>query len=292
MQQRSLPQRKDSRSEASSRQFSYRSVVFLAHDDRVALLLASTFFRLYIQPTLKLTFYVLYTGAQISSSRLRKDVARLASGLRNKLNLHPAPYVKGPRTQSIVSPVVLIHLPNCIPFAIIELAIWQAGLTATTANSALKPAELAHIINLSKPAAIFTLAGQDGVDIIKEALTHVENKEVVQTYKSSNRIFSIDLAADDYGTTLQSQQSSASDWKTLLQGEDPNFGFPQYKENSDENDRRAAVILWSSGTSGKSKGVILGHLAILTSVQSLFYGNPLFGPNEVFIGFAPFFHVL
>lgn len=136
------------------------------------------------------------------------------------------------------------------------------------------------------------MAGQDGVDIIKEALTHVEDKEVVQTYKSSNRVFSIDLAADDYGTTLQSQQSSASDWKTLLQGEDPNFGFPQYKENSDENDRRAAVILWSSGTSGKSKGVILGHLAILTSVQSLFYGNPLFGPNEVFIGFAPFFHVL
>lgn len=231
-------------------------------------------------------------GAQISSSRLRKDVARLASALRNKLGLKPAPYVKGPRTQSIVSPVVLIHLPNCIPFAIIELAIWQAGLTATTANSALKPAELAHIINLSKPAAVFTLAGQDGVDIIKEALNHVEDKEVVKSYKSSNRIFSVDLSADDYGTTLQSQQSASTDWKNLLQGEDDKFGFPQYQENSDENDRRAAVILWSSGTSGKSKGVILGHRAILTSVQSLFYGNPLFGSNEVFIGFAPFFHVL
>lgn len=237
-------------------------------------------------------FFISFPGAQISASRLRKDVARLAAGLRNKLNLQPAPYFKGPRTQAIVSPVVLIHLPNCIPFALIELAIWQAGLTATTANSALKPAELAHIINLSKPAAIFTLAGPDGVDIIRQAFTHVEDKKVAESYKNSNRVFSVDLAADDYGLCMKSQHGSAPDWKTLLDGEDDKIGFPQYKSDSDENDRRAAVILWSSGTSGKSKGVILGHRAILVSVQSLFYGNPLFGPNEVFIGFAPFFHVL
>jgi acyl-CoA synthetase (AMP-forming)/AMP-acid ligase II len=156
----------------------------------------------------------------------------------------------------------------------------------------LKPAELAHIINLSKPAAVFTLAGKDGVDILREALTHVENEEVVKSYKTKNRIFSVDLAADDYGLCLNHQHGATSDWKTLLDGEDDKLGFPQYQQDSDENDRRAAVILWSSGTSGKSKGVILGHRAILVSVQSLFYGNPLFGPNEVFIGFAPFFHVL
>lgn len=156
----------------------------------------------------------------------------------------------------------------------------------------MKPAELAHIINLSKPAAVFTLAGADGVDVIKAALDHVEDKTLVQSYKTQQKIFSVDLAADDYGLTIQNQHGATSDWKTLLQGGDEKFGFPQYKPNSDENDRRAAVILWSSGTSGKSKGVILGHRAILTSVQSLFYGNPLFGPNEVFIGFAPFFHVL
>lgn len=186
----------------------------------------------------------------------------------------------------------MLHLPNCIPFAIIELAVWQAGLTATTANSALKPAELAHIINLSKPAAIFTLAGKDGVDVIREAFSHVEDKAFAQSFTKANKIFSVDLAADDYGTSISQQKTNSTDWKALLDGEDDEIGFPQYETSGDENVRRAAVILWSSGTSGKSKGVILGHRAILASVQSLFYGNPLFGPDEVFIGFAPFFHVL
>ena len=68
---------------------------------------------------------------------------------------------------------------------VIETAVWAAGLTATTANSALKPAELSYIIASSKPAAIFTLAGEEGLDIVLGAIALLEDKELARSYKTA-----------------------------------------------------------------------------------------------------------
>lgn len=70
------------------------------------------------------------TAAQISHGRLRQDVRRIAHSLRYRLNLHPAP-VDGNDSggKSLLSPIVLLHLPNSIQFPVIELGIWAAGLT-------------------------------------------------------------------------------------------------------------------------------------------------------------------
>lgn len=233
-----------------------------------------------------------WAGAQISYSRLRQDVGRLSSGLTKKLGLRPAPFFPGKRADAIVSPIVCLHLPNCIPFVVIETAVWAAGLTATTANSALKPSELSYIIASSRPAAVFTLAGEEGLDIVLEALALLEDKELAKSYK--NKIFTVDLAADDYGLNLATSQAvqGVKDWKTVMDVQAPEeIAFPRF-DNKEESERRTAVILWSSGTSGRSKGVMISHLALVTSVKVLFYGNPDFGREEVFIGFAPFFHVL
>lgn len=247
-------------------------------------------------PDQKPAFINSLTGAQISYARLRTDVARLAAGLQRKLHLKQAPFRSGPTSDAIISPIVALHLPNCLPFVVIEHAVWQAGLTVTAANSALKPAELAYILASSRPAAIFTLAGEGGIDVVSEALSLLDDRDLAKSYQG--RIFTVDLNADDYGLALPSVAlpklpQGVSDWKSLLDTSiktGTGAVFPQYS-NEGESARRTAIILWSSGTSGKSKGVILSHRALVASVQALFYGNLDFGREEVFIGFAPFFHV-
>lgn len=74
--------------------------------------------------------YVDLSGAQISHGRLRRDVYKLANGFRNVLKLQPAAYTPGGLRDPIISPVVLIHLPNSIVYPVIKLAVWAAGLTA------------------------------------------------------------------------------------------------------------------------------------------------------------------
>jgi hypothetical protein len=53
---------------------------------------------------------------------------RYAHGLRYRCGLLPTPYVAG--TAPIVSPVVLLHLPNCLQFPPLLFGVWASGLTA------------------------------------------------------------------------------------------------------------------------------------------------------------------
>lgn len=68
------------------------------------------------------------TGAQLSHQRLQADTMRYAAGLRYTLGLLPAP-TPGSSREPIVSPVVLMHSPNCLPFVPIMLGAQAAQLT-------------------------------------------------------------------------------------------------------------------------------------------------------------------
>ncbi|KAF5227130.1 hypothetical protein FANTH_14856, partial [Fusarium anthophilum] len=56
---------------------------------------------------------------------------------------------------------------------------------------------------------------------------------------------------------------------------------------------RTAIILWSSGTSGRSKGVLLSHQAITFSIASLWHDADFyrFQLQQRWLGFIPFYHV-
>jgi 4-coumarate--CoA ligase len=128
------------------------------------------------------------------------------------------------------------------------------------ANPALTAGEMAHIIGLTRPALIVTQPTSSAVKVIKDALSILSDAELDRRFYTQGRLFSVDLDSGDYGLdtnptiSLEKRVSGmlVRDWKWLLDYSGPAFEIEPMR--GDENARRAAFILWSSGTSGKSKG--------------------------------------
>ncbi|TFK52983.1 acetyl-CoA synthetase-like protein [Heliocybe sulcata] len=245
-------------------------------------------------PPAKPIFIHPHTGAHISWQRLKQDVHRFADGFRNKVGLRPDP-LQAHNRYTVSSPV-LLHLPNCLPYVPIMLGAAAAGLSVTMCNPFYTPGELLHVMTTAKPAAIITTPA--GLPILKEAARQLDDKDQARLYKEGGRVFVVDVTHDDYGLynglpkTITPNVGRdgwvTADYKWLL-GE---HVFQIDEWSPEEAEKRVCFILWSSGTSGRSKGVVLSHRAMVASVLSQRYSTPWMGPDEVEIAFVPFFHVL
>lgn len=116
-------------------------------------------------------------------------------------------------------------------------------------------------------------------------------------YPTKGNVFIVDPDHDDYGASVASldQQATSviggwkvSNWKTLLPPNPAPFTPPKYTPS--ESATRAAVIFWSSGTSGKSKGVILSHQACASALVAVWHYATL-GADERLVGLPPFYHI-
>ncbi|GAA5920754.1 hypothetical protein JCM1841_004166 [Sporobolomyces salmonicolor] len=239
------------------------------------------------------------TGAILSHGRLRSDALSIASSLTNSLlKLKPLPAsASDPNVNrgAIVSPVILLHLPNCLPFCTLAYGTLASGLTLTAVNPVLTPQELAHVLALSKPAAIITSPSGVGNFQLAFQLLSPELKAELD-YSSKGNVFIVDPDSDDYGASAGSLHPASrslggwtvNDWKVLLPKDPKPFTPPKYTGSEDA--LRAAVILWSSGTSGKSKGVILSHRAIGSAQIGVWHASTL-GADERLVGLPPFYHI-
>lgn len=190
-----------------------------------------------------------------------------------------------------MSPIVLIHLPNSLPFAPILYGVLAAGLTATMANPALTSGELAWILQNAKPQAVVTTP--DGWRSLTKALDDLDDSALRATLLCGDRIFTVDPASDDYGSTPPSPRtpspgSGPRDWKVLLSRAP--LAAPVALTPT-ECRARTAVILWSSGTSGKSKGVLLSHRALTATLAALWHISASLDADQRWAAFVPFFHV-
>ncbi|GAA6032797.1 hypothetical protein JCM8097_000793 [Rhodosporidiobolus ruineniae] len=239
------------------------------------------------------------TGATLSYGRLYQDALKVASSLTDGvLNLQPAPVsASSPSVNrgAIISPTILLHLPNCLPFATLAYGVLASGLTLTAANPVLTPAELAHILTLSQPAAIVTT--RQGVANFQLAYKELSPElQAKLGYATKGNVFIVEAANDDYGASaaaLGTQYTNlggwaVQDWKILLPSNPKPFTPPKY--TGSEDSLRAAMIFWSSGTSGKSKGVILTHRAIGSALVAVWHASTL-GADERLVGLPPFYHI-
>ncbi|EPQ51761.1 acetyl-CoA synthetase-like protein [Gloeophyllum trabeum ATCC 11539] len=171
-----------------------------------------------------------------------------------------------------------------------------AGLTVTMCNPFYTPGELLHVLHTARPAVIITTP--TGLSTLKEAAKQLDDKEQARIYKECGRVFIVDVTHDDYGLYDGNPQTVTpksghdgwltADWKWLL----GKPGFQMDGWSPEEVAKRVCFILWSSGTSGKSKGVVLSHRAVCAGVVTQRYGQQWMGPDEVEVAFVPFFHVL
>ncbi|KAH7108415.1 acetyl-CoA synthetase-like protein [Auriculariales sp. MPI-PUGE-AT-0066] len=244
-------------------------------------------------PPHKPLFIDAQTGAQVSWQRTNDDALRVARGLRALRFLQPPAFTPG--SKIVQSPIVMVHLPNCVAYGPILFGVWAAGLTASTVNPLLTRAELLHVLNVSKPAAIITVAGQ-GLETLKSAVDALEDHNLQQHYRSGKGIFVVDPSADYYGAaTSQSQRPhyalDAHEWTVLLRpvaAQSAEWVIPPMSE--EECKSRVALVMWSSGTSGKSKGVALSHYSIIWQQIALWHAMVELGPDERLLALAPVYH--
>jgi long-chain acyl-CoA synthetase len=149
---------------------------------------------------------------------------------------------------------VAIHLGNTPEFATAYFGVLRAGLTALPVNTGYTAAELSHVLVDSGARAVVTTS--PGAETVRTADGTVEHLLV----------------------------TGEDSWQALLADSSPYRG-----EGGGED---LAVLLYTSGTSGKPKGAMLTHRALLANLeQSARIEPPVMAPDDVVLLVLPLFHV-
>ncbi|KAJ2828475.1 hypothetical protein IWW50_001368, partial [Coemansia erecta] len=169
----------------------------------------------------------------LSFAELEGRSIAFASGLYNRL---------GFRRGEMLATV----LPNSSAYPIAVMGTHMVGGVVTTANPAYTPRELAHQFHETHPKIIVTL--QSSIPIIKEAL------DIAHLSIPDDMILTIDGNANNIRNIFSSKE------------------FPRvYLESAHEADTTPAFIVFSSGTSGKPKGVVLSHKNMVANAVQYLY---------------------
>nr|WGU11317.1 4-coumarate:CoA ligase 4 [Crinum x powellii] len=160
--------------------------------------------------------------------------------------------------------VVIIFAPNSVLFPVSFLSILALGAIATTVNPLYTINELSKQIKDSNPKLIIT------VDSLFDKVRGFDIATVFLTPRKS----------DFRGGKVWFYED--------LVKKDPvsEFRLPVIKQTD------TAALLYSSGTTGTSKGVVLSHRNFVTAAMMVGFDQDLRGESEnTFLCFLPMFHI-
>ncbi len=143
-----------------------------------------------------------------------------------------------------------ILLLNSQKYVTTLFAIWKAGKTAVPLNYLLPPQELAFIVKDSGMSALVSSAF--------------------------------------FAQPLQAMKPMFGDKGVLLMADDPSF-MAESPMATPVAHRDPALLLYTSGTTGRPKGVILTHQNLASNVKSCQEADK-FDQNDNFLCLLPFFH--
>lgn len=195
------------------------------------------------------------SGESLTFHQLKIHVSRLAHSL-SRLGIK-----KGD--------VVLIFAPNSTYYPVCFLAVAAIGAIVTTCNPVYTVFELSKQVEDSNPKLAITVA------------------ELFEKIKPSN-LPSILLDPSD--TVKLSNSSGSKIWyyADLIRTSNASSDLPE--NNVMQSD--VAALLYSSGTTGKSKGVILTHRNFISASLAGTSDQDRHGEvNNVFLCFLPMYHV-
>ncbi|XP_011034909.1 PREDICTED: 4-coumarate--CoA ligase-like 5 [Populus euphratica] len=202
----------------------------------------------------KTAFIDAATGRQLSFKDLWRAVDSVASCLQDM----------GIRKGQ----VILLLSPNSIFFPIVCLSVMWLGAIITTTNPLNTPREIAKQIANSKPSLAFT------------------TPELVSKLTESSSNLPIVLIDDETGTSIKTKANILTTLSEMVKRE-PRESRVRERVNQDD----PATLLYSSGTTGESKGVVSSHKNLIAMVQTIVERFRLNEGRHTFVCTVPMFHI-
>src|SRR6516225_1404147 len=153
---------------------------------------------------------------------------------------------------------VAVWAPNLPEWVVLEYGAALAGLVLVTVNPALRPAELAYVLNQSRAAGIF----------------------LVPEFRSPMAAFLDEVRPD---VPALREVVSFTDWADFLASAPAQAALPEVKPDD------IAQIQYTSGTTGFPKGAELHHRG-LTNNARFWVERIGLRPGEVYVNPMPLFH--
>ncbi|KAL6336911.1 hypothetical protein AAG906_036225 [Vitis piasezkii] len=165
--------------------------------------------------------------------------------------------------------VILIFAPNSVRFPVCFLAIVALGAIATTANPLYTISELSKQVKDSNPKFVIT------VHELWDKIKNFDLPSVILSSSASQRLPSSNSRVWHYSDLIKTP-------------EDRDLDFPPPSVVQTDT----AALLYSSGTTGTSKGVILTHrnfiaAGVMVTADQAYYGES----SNLFLCFLPMFHI-
>ncbi|KAJ6557879.1 AMP binding protein [Mycena capillaripes] len=215
------------------------------------------------------------SGAYITRAQLLDLSLSFGHGLRN----HPNTKVSAKRGDT-----VLIYSPNSLAWPVVLFGSVAAGLRCTTANSAYTSHELAHQYTDSRAKLVITT--EDGLKTVRAmfAALGVAKKE------GDKRIVVVGPDLQWAGGPVAKRSADAAGLLTmedLLKG-----GKLDQEERFDgELTHETAYLCYSSGTTGKPKGVETTHLNVVAMISILSPYFPSLTTEDVMLALTQVLHL-
>ncbi|ALS99866.1 AMP-binding protein [Lacimicrobium alkaliphilum] len=166
---------------------------------------------------------------------------------------------------------IAIQLPNCIAYPIVAWGALRAGLVLVNINPLYTKSELAHIYKDSGAKALILLSS---------------SVELVSSFVSETDISTL-VCLSNVPPTHQPQSISAVDFQEALQ-QGSKCQFQPVSAKADD----MALLQYTSGTTGLSKGAILTHRNLISAARGFWDATEIFEPgNETFVAPLPLYHV-
>ncbi|XP_059633892.1 probable CoA ligase CCL5 [Cornus florida] len=163
--------------------------------------------------------------------------------------------------------VVLLLSPNSIFFPIVCLSVMSLGAIITTTNPLNTTREIAKQIADSKPVLAFTI------------------QQLVPKIADSN--LPIVLIGEHEQSTISKSAKIVTTLEDMMKKEPSQI---RVKDRVTQDD--TATLLYSSGTTGASKGVVSSHRNLIAMVETILNRFKLEGGGEqTFICTVPMFHI-
>ncbi len=166
---------------------------------------------------------------------------------------------------------VAVMLKNSREWVVFDQAALGMGLVTVPLYVDDRPDNVAYIINHAEVKLLFVQDKPQWKRLLSSGVDLGQLKKIISIKRISE-----DDEPDD------ARLASLSDWLFGLQGE------LQAKESAPED---LASIVYTSGTTGRSKGVMLSHHNIMFDTFSAMSCNP-WQDDEVFLSFLPLSHML